>query len=118
MLAVELLSLLTKDLTARPQRLVNLGRNRLIFRAVGGVEDVEVDAKLVEVFDEGLARRGDQRLWLDPLLARVHLNRRTVRVGCAMKVHVLSEQPLGSDGDVRLDVLDKVADVQLSVGVG
>ena len=51
-------------------------------------------------------------------LPRVHLNRRTVRVGCAMKVDVLSEQPLGSDGDVRLDVLDKVADVQLSVGVG
>jgi hypothetical protein len=79
---------------------------------------VEFDLEPVEVSQMRLAHLGDQRLLVASFLPGPHHDRRPVCVVGADVNTAMTAQFLEPDPDVRLDVLDQVADVDWAVRIG
>ena len=89
-----------------------------VLRTVGAAVIVELDVEPGEVADVVLAHVGDQRLFAAAFLAGPNHDRRAVRVVGADIDAAMPAQLLETHPDVRLDVLDQMADVDMAIGVG
>jgi hypothetical protein len=97
--------------------LINVLTVALILRRFRSVELVELHLETREIFSLSFVELLDQLLWRDASLSSVYFYRRAVRVRGAHVNHVLFEQLEESDVNVRLNVFNQVADMDVAVGV-
>ena len=88
------------------------------FGAVGAAVVVELDLEAGEVGLVGLLHLGDQFFLADALLPGADHNGRAVGVVGANVDAPPAAEFLETDPDVRLQVLDQMADVDMAVGIG
>ena len=115
---VELRHLFLFDQPGLAQGGPNLDADFPRFRAVGAAVVVELDLEAGEIGDVGLPHPGDQLLLAEALLPGADHDGRAVGVVGAEVDAPPPAELLEPHPDVRLKVLDQVADVDVAVGVG
>ena len=105
------------DVPRAPQRGPNLVAEFAIGFAVRAAVVVELDVETGEVADVSVTHVGDQRGLAAAFLSSTNHDRRAVRVVGTDEDALVAAQLLKADPNVGLDVLDQMADVDVSVRV-
>ncbi len=118
MVTVELWNAASANVAAPLHSREDLVAEGAVLIAVGRVVVVEVDPEVGEVAHVLGVTAGDQRLRLDPFLARPDHDRRTVGVvradvDAGVAAHLLEAHP-----EIGLQILHQVPDVDGTVGIG
>ena len=116
--APELGDLLAQERAALVELRVDVLAERLVFRRIRRVVVVERDLEVREIAEVAAVHLGDERLGRAALLAGADHDGRAVGVvgadvGAVVAAHLLEANP-----EVRLEILDQVPDVDVTVGVG
>ena len=105
------------DVTSFAQRHEHAADKLLVFFRMRRIEIVECDAKCLQVLMLLLRHPGDELLWRNAFLARLDHDRCAVGVSGADVGALVTAKFLEACPDIRLDILDKVSHVNVSIRV-
>ena len=100
------------------QAFVNRGRELPRFLRVGGIVVIESDVETREIPFMLLLHPGDQRLRRDAFLLRPQHDRRAMSIVSTDIMTLMPAHLMEPDPDIGLDVFDKMAQMNRTVGIG